>query len=76
MSITESSSLEEVVKKIALDEGAVLVGICSADSIKDKIFSDPNYLLPGAQSVISIALSQDEESIKNISQKKIETLSA
>jgi epoxyqueuosine reductase QueG len=64
MTITKSSSLEEQVKKIALDEGAVLVGICSADSIKEKNFSDPNYLLPGAQSVISIALKQDEESIK------------
>jgi len=64
MTITESSSLEAKVKKIATDEGAVLVGICSADSIKDKKFSDPNYLLPGAQSVISIALKQDEESIK------------
>ena len=39
MTITKSSSLEEKVKKIALDEGAVLVGICSADSIKEKIFS-------------------------------------
>jgi epoxyqueuosine reductase QueG len=64
MTITESSSLEERVKKIATDEGAVLVGICSADSIKDKKFSDPNYLLSGARSVISIALKQDEESIK------------
>ncbi|MFX1337368.1 MAG: hypothetical protein ACFFDK_02020 [Promethearchaeota archaeon] len=64
MTKTESSSLEEQVKKIASDEGAVLVGICSADSIKDKKFSDPNFLLPGAQSVISIALNQEEESIK------------
>lgn len=64
MTITESSSLEQQVKKIALDEGAVLVGICSADGIKDKIFSDPNYLLPGAQSVVSIALKQDEKSIE------------
>jgi len=64
MTITESSSLEEQIKKKASDEGAILVGICSADGIKDKKFSDPNYLLPGAQSVISIALSQDEESIK------------
>jgi len=64
MTITESSSLEAQIKKIASDEGAVLVGICSADRIKDKKFSDPNYLLPGAQSIISIALNQDEESIK------------
>ena len=64
MTITESSSIEEQIKKIASDEGAVLVGICSADRIKDKKFSDPNYLLPGAQSIISIALNQDEESIK------------
>ncbi|TFG13376.1 MAG: epoxyqueuosine reductase [Promethearchaeota archaeon] len=70
MTITESSSLEQQVKKIALDQGAVLVGICSADSIKNKLFSDPNYLLPGAQSIVSIALKQDEKSIENYLAKK------
>jgi hypothetical protein len=38
-------NLEEQIKKLALDDGASLVGICSAESIKDKEFSDANYLL-------------------------------
>ncbi len=70
MTTTESSSIEHQIKKIAFDEGAVLVGICSADSIKDKKFSDPTYLLPNAQSVISIALNQDEESIRKYLSKE------
>ena len=53
-------SLEEEVKKLAIAEGAALVGICSADSIDEKEFSDPGYMLPGARSVISIALGMDE----------------
>ena len=63
-------SFEEQIKKIALDEGADLVGICSADSIKDKDFSDPNYLLPGAQSVISIAVKFDDETVRKYLSKE------
>ena len=70
MTQTESISLEEQIKKIALGEGAALVGICSAESIKDKEFSDPNYLLPGARSVISIAINFDEEKVRKYLSKE------
>lgn len=70
MTITESISIENQVKKIALDEGAVLAGICSANNIKDKEFSDPTYLLLEAQSVISIAINYDEEAVKKYLSKE------
>ena len=63
-------SLEQQIKKIALDEGAALVGICSAEGIKDKDFSDPNYLLPGAKSVISIAINFDDEKVSKYLSKE------
>ena len=63
-------SIEEEIKKIALDGGASLVGICSADSINDKDFSDPNYLLPGAQSVVSIAVKMDDEIVRKYLSKE------
>ena len=53
--------IEDEIKKIAVEAGADLVGICSAENIKDRDFSDPNYLLPGAKSVISIAVKMDDE---------------
>ena len=62
--------IEDEIKKIALDAGADLVGICSADSIKDKDFSDPNFLLPGAQSVISIAIGFDDEKVRKFISKE------
>jgi epoxyqueuosine reductase QueG len=65
LKITESVSIESEIKKIAINEGAVLVGFCSAESIKDKKFSDPTFLLPEAQSIISIAINQNEDSIRN-----------
>ncbi|MHA1527007.1 MAG: hypothetical protein ACTSQD_08240 [Promethearchaeota archaeon] len=65
MTITKSVSLEDEIKQLAKDEGAVLVGICSADSINDKEFSDASFLLPEAQSVISIALAYSEKAAKN-----------
>ena len=64
MTETKTIPLEEQIKKLAFDEGAVLVGICEASALVDKEFSDPNFLLPGAQSIISVALKQDEESIR------------
>ncbi len=64
MTILETISLEDQIKKIAKDEGVALVGICSADSIKDKEFSDPNYLLPGSKSVISIAINYSDEVVR------------
>ncbi len=62
--------IEDQIKKIALDEGASLVGICSADSIKEKEFSDPNYLLPGAQSVVGIAVKFDDEKVRKYLSKE------
>ena len=70
MTIVKNISLESQIKKLALDEGAVLVGICSADSIKDREFSDPNYLLPGAKSVISIAMNYTDEVVKKYLSKE------
>jgi len=70
MTQIESISLEDQIKNMALEEGAVLVGICSADSIKDKDFSDPNFLLPGAKSVIGIAVNLDDEKIRKYLSKE------
>ncbi len=70
MNQTESISLENQIKKLALEEGAELVGICSAESIKNKDFSDPNYLFPGAKSVISIAINFDDEKVKKYLSKE------
>ncbi len=65
MTVTESVSLEDQIKQLAKEEGAVLVGICSADSINDKEFSNASFLLPEAQSVISIALAYSDKAAKN-----------
>jgi len=62
--------IEDEIKKLALEAGADLVGICSADSIKDKDFSDPNFLLPGAQSVISIAIKFSDDAVKKYLSKE------
>jgi len=64
MTVTKQTSLEDQIKKLALDEGAALVGICSAEIIKDKDSSDDNFLLPGAQSVVSIAINHTDEIVK------------
>ena len=63
-------NLEEQIKKFAFDEGASLVGICSADSIKDKEFSDAEYLLPGAKSVVSIAIKFDDDVVNKYLSKE------
>ncbi len=70
MNQTESISLENQIKKLALEEGAALVGICSAESIKNNDFSDPNYLFPGAKSVISIAINFDDEKVRKYLSKE------
>jgi len=70
MTQKETISLEEQIKNLAIEEGAVLVGICSAESIKNKDFSDPNYLLPGAKSVISIAINFDDEKVNKYLSKE------
>ncbi|NVM46591.1 MAG: epoxyqueuosine reductase [Candidatus Lokiarchaeota archaeon] len=70
MTQTETISLEDQIKQLALEEGAALIGICSAESIKDKEFSDPNFLLPGAKSVISIAINFDDEKVSKYLSKE------
>ncbi len=65
MTVTKTVSLEDQIKQLVKDEGVVLVGICSADSINDKEFSDASFLLPEAQSVISIALAFSDKAAKN-----------
>jgi len=67
---TGNSSIEEQLKKLALSEGAALVGICSAESISDKEFSNPNFLLPGAKSVISIAINFNDEVVEKYLSKE------
>lgn len=62
--------IEDQIKKLALDEGADLVGICSAESIADKDFSDASYLLPDAQSIISIAVKMDDEIVNKYLSKE------
>ena len=66
----EKISLEDQIKEMALKEGADLVGICAAESIKDKEFSNPNFLMPGAQSVISIAIGFDNEKVRKYLSKQ------
>ena len=70
MTVTKQTSLEDQIKKLALDEGAVLVGICSAEIIKDKDFSDDNFLLPGVQSIVSIAINHNDEIVKKYLSKE------
>lgn len=70
MTQIEFISLENQIKKMALKEGASLVGICSAESIKNEEFSDPNYLFPGAKSVISIAINFDDEKVRKYLSKE------
>ena len=70
MTQTRTVSLEDQIKNLAREQGAVLVGICSAESIKDKEFSDPNYLFPGAESVISIAINFDDEKVRKYLSKE------
>ncbi|MGV9198902.1 MAG: hypothetical protein ACOC4M_08680 [Promethearchaeia archaeon] len=70
MTAEEEKPLESQIKKLALAEGATLVGICSADSLKDKESSDPTYLIPSAKSVVSMAIKFDGEIVKNYLAKR------
>ena len=70
MTETKQIPLEVQIKNLALDEGAALVGICTADSIKNKDFSDANFMLPGAQSIVSIAIPMDKEVVKKYLSKE------
>ncbi len=66
LTTTKQISLEDQIKQLALDEGAALVGVCSADSLKDNDFSDANFMLPGAQSIVSIAIKMNDEIVTEL----------
>ncbi|MHA1803232.1 MAG: hypothetical protein ACTSU4_01725 [Promethearchaeota archaeon] len=70
MTENNSISLEDQIKSLALKEGADLVGICEAAPLSNKIFSDASFLLKDAQSIISIAISQDQKSIEKYLSKQ------
>ena len=57
--------LENKLKEITKDGGAVLVGIASRERLMDAPPSaNPGYVLPSAQSVISMAMLIDKKSIR------------
>ena len=63
--------LEEQIKSIARESGAALVGIASKERLYDAPPSgDPSYLLPSAQSVISVAVPLDRKTIRDFISKK------
>ena len=70
MTVTKQIPLEDQIKKLALDEGVALVGVCSADSLKDNDFSDANFMLPGAQSIVSIAINMNDDIVKKYLSKE------
>jgi len=48
--------MKKEVKRLALDEGAAAVGVASADRLGSVPSMDPDYLLPGASSIVSLML--------------------
>ena len=48
--------MKRELKRLALDEGAAAVGVASADRLGSVPSMDPNYLLPGARSIVSLML--------------------
>jgi epoxyqueuosine reductase len=64
-------TLENQIKTIAKENGAVLVGIASKQRLKDAPPSgNPEYLLPSARSVISLAVSIKQKTIRDFLGKK------
>jgi len=62
---------ERGLKSLAIDLGADLVGIATAETLADAPPSaDPRYLLPSARSVISFALSLDRKSVEEFISKQ------
>ena len=63
--------LENRIKRIALENGITLIGIASKESLLDAPPSaNPEYVLPSARSVISMAVSLDQETIRDFLGKK------
>ena len=63
--------LENKIKDIAKDSGAALVGIASKERLIEAPPSgNPEYVLPSAQSVISLAMSIDKKITRDFLSKK------
>ncbi len=63
--------MENEIKRIALASGAAGVGISSTDRLKGGVASmDPSYLLPGAESIVSVMLPLDGDIIRAYLGKK------
>jgi epoxyqueuosine reductase QueG len=63
--------LERQVKNIAKEHGAALVGVASRERLSDAPPSgDPGYLLPSAQSIISLAIPYDRKALRDFFRKK------
>jgi epoxyqueuosine reductase len=65
------SQLENLLKTIARESGAALVGIASKERLYDSPPSaNPDYLLPSTQSIISFAVTLDKKTIRDFMGKK------
>lgn len=52
------------LKRLALEEGAAAVGVASAERLGRVASMDPNYLLPGARSIVSFMLPLDGDIVQ------------
>ena len=62
--------MKETLKELALKQGATAVGVATADRLGAKPSMDPNYLLPGTKSVLSIMVAFDSEIIRRYLSKE------
>ena len=65
------STIEDLIKRIALDSGAAVVGIGSRERLSDAPPSgDPAYLLPSTVSIISYAIPYNRQKLRDFFSKK------
>ncbi|MDD4877003.1 MAG: hypothetical protein PHQ86_07760 [Dehalococcoidales bacterium] len=65
------NELHNKIKEIAKENGAVLVGIASKERLADSPPSgNPEYILPSARSLISIAVTMDKKNLRDFLGKK------
>ena len=65
------NELHNKIKEIAKENGAVLVGIASKERLADSPPSgNPEYILPSARSLISMAVTMDRKNLKDFLGKK------
>ena len=65
------STIEDLIKRIALDSGAAVVGIGSRERLSDAPPSgDPAYLLPSTVSIISYAIPYNGHKLRDFFSKK------